>query len=148
MRLQQFSNSIYEVQGPEHSTSSAPTRPSGEPQTSDPLEADQPTLRERAKALWSSVVETAHNFSGALVLLVALSCGIWLLFDTLRASNYMIRVVHYLFWLPQFARNVRRNMRMALSWEYVLIVSAGRLFVVMCESRALLHLSSADCRRC
>lgn len=128
----QFSNSVYEVQGPERVVSPpAAAGPPGPAPSTDPLEIDPPTLWERARSLWRSVIEVAGDFSGLLILLVAGACGVWLLVDTIRASNFMVRLAHYVFWLPQIVRNTRRNMRMGLSWEYILVVSAGRLFFAM-----------------
>ncbi|KZV98735.1 hypothetical protein EXIGLDRAFT_727063 [Exidia glandulosa HHB12029] len=142
----QFSNNIYEVQGPEHpSPSPPPTRPAGAGSAPAAealaIEAEQAPLMQRLKTLALRTIETLREFSGAFWLLISLGCGIWLLFDTLRASNFMVRLAHYVFWLPQIVRNVRRNMRMGLSWEYVLTVSAGRLFFAMyifaCPSNVL-----------
>ncbi|EJD48179.1 hypothetical protein AURDEDRAFT_183534 [Auricularia subglabra TFB-10046 SS5] len=121
----QFSNSIYEVQGPEEANN--PTPAPGVPE-SQPAPA---TLPQRLRAAGHTAILYTRMFSAFFLLVGAIAMGIWLMFDTIRAGNFLLRLAHYVFWLPQIIRNVRRNARMALSWEYILVVSAARLFFLM-----------------
>lgn len=68
------------------------------------------------------------RFSFSLILTLFLSISAVSYPSSLRRAYFTLLALAYLsFWLPQIARNVQRNCRRALQWEYVLGQSALRL---------------------
>ncbi|KAH7106084.1 hypothetical protein BKA62DRAFT_754466 [Auriculariales sp. MPI-PUGE-AT-0066] len=136
----QFNNSAWEVQSPERSAVAPPAAPT---LTAPAQTTTEPVPRTgiaqgRAWANFTRIGDTLHrvatflrDFYGLIWLIGGFIFVVWVLLDALTALSWLVRFAHFLFWVPQIVRNARRNTRMSLSWEYVLVVSVVRLFFAM-----------------
>ena len=107
-------------------------------QAEDEQAAQQPnpgTPTQRGRGLEFSAIYTRFYFTLIVLMFFSLWAFSWP--RTLRSAYVNILCFAYLsFWIPQIYRNVMRNCRQALKWEYVVGISILRLTpIVYCYTK-------------
>jgi hypothetical protein len=93
------------------------------------------TPTQRSRGLEFSAIYTRFYFTLIVLMFLSLWASSWP--RTLRSAYVDILCFAYLsFWIPQIYRNVMRNCRQALRWEYVIGISILRLTpIVYCYTK-------------